>query len=74
MTPEELGRLKSTLFELIPADGRSAGNTSLRVALRDKTKSQLGQPLTDDEYWLIHSQLVSEGKVQVGRGYGYRPN
>ncbi|MGB3088122.1 MAG: hypothetical protein WBC53_10450 [Phycisphaerae bacterium] len=70
MNPDDVQKLKNLLYELVPADGQAAGNVTLRKEVRARAKEKLGLDLSDEDYWLVHGALHTEGKVQIGRGYG----
>lgn len=58
---------KQGLFELTPADGRNIGNASLREALQSKYHND---EFADEDYWDLRNSLITEGKLEKGRGKG----
>jgi hypothetical protein len=57
---QDLRRLRQQLLDALPAPGVSIGNKSLR--------EKLGWD--PDQYQQIRDELVREGAIQLGRGYG----
>ncbi|MCX7562162.1 site-specific DNA-methyltransferase [Xanthomonadaceae bacterium XH05] len=66
MTGMALEALQRALLELLPADGSSVGNLSLR----EKIPVRLGRAISDDEYFSARDALVAEGIIATGRGRG----
>jgi hypothetical protein len=58
---------KQKLYELTPADGTGISNASLREKLKGAFPSE---EFTLDDYWDIRQALITEGKLERGRGYG----
>src|SRR5579872_1851181 len=48
------------LLELVPKDGETVGNKSLRTQLR----------WTEDKYWKVRDSLLDAGKLERGQGQG----
>jgi adenine-specific DNA-methyltransferase len=61
--------IKTTLLSLLPIDGSTVGNTSLRVALEEALAIE-GVTINDDDYWLAQSALIEEGYITTGKGPG----
>ncbi|MFZ1085053.1 MAG: hypothetical protein WAN35_08825 [Terracidiphilus sp.] len=67
MDQQRRDEYKLALFELTPEDGKSVGNSALRVALREKFQTD---ELTEEDYWDLRNSLIAEGKLEKGRGKG----
>jgi hypothetical protein len=50
------------LFDALPQDGEFVTNKEIRDRLK----------LKDDRYWQVRDQLLKQGKIIIGRGYGGR--
>lgn len=70
MTPEDKRRLSEMLFELVPKDGTSKGNVTLLEELRELAKKKMSLDLTDEEYWEVRNELITQGLIDKGRGRG----
>jgi uncharacterized protein (DUF736 family) len=57
------------LLSLLPKDGESIGNGTLREQLRRQIEDD-GGDLTDQDYWVIRNSLIDEGRIEQGRGRG----
>lgn len=62
-------KLKKLFLSLLPTDGSTVGNTSLRRALEEALAAK-GQQLTDEDYWTAHAALIEEGFIATGKGRG----
>lgn len=62
-------RIKDLFLELLPADGATIGNSSLRQLITS-TLAAGGITVTEDDYWQTHAQLVESGAVLTGKGRG----
>ena len=62
---EPIAVIKNLFLELLPEDGASLGNQALLATIR-KTLPEI----SDTEYQAAREALVSEGKIQKGRGRG----
>lgn len=62
-------KLKKVFLSLLPTDGSTVGNTSLRRALEEALAAK-GQQLTDEDYWTAHAALIEEGFIATGKGRG----
>src|SRR6266853_987118 len=64
--PESLAMPKlpdhERLFDALPQDGEFVTNKEIRDRLK----------LKDDRYWQVREQLLKQGKIIIGRGYGGR--
>jgi hypothetical protein len=60
---------KQKLLSLVPANGTSIGNVTLREQLREDV-AKLGDRLSDEDYWLLRDALIDEGAIQQGKGKG----
>jgi type I restriction system adenine methylase HsdM len=58
--------LQDLLVTLVPADGSTVGNGSLRASLADN----LGRPVDEAEYLAARDALVDAGKLIKGQGRG----
>ncbi len=66
MEMQEFQEMKSAFFGLVPEDGSTIGNSSLRQRLSEHLGSFV-DPITFDK---VKSALVSEGVLRLGRGRG----
>ncbi len=62
-------RIKDLFLELLPADGATIGNSSLRQLITSKLAAE-GITVSEDDYWQTHAQLVENGAVLTGKGRG----
>jgi hypothetical protein len=58
---------KQKLYDLTPVDGRAIGNATLRESLRTALPDE---ELTLDDYWDLRNSLITDGKLEKGRGKG----
>ena len=58
--------LTGTLYALVPADGTTIGNGSLRKALSD----HLGREVPEADYFEAQQALVDVGRLVKGKGRG----
>jgi hypothetical protein len=70
ITPEDITRCKPMLLDMLPKNGSTIGNKSVRRQLIERVKKELSLSLTDDDYWAIRDALIADGKVKPGRGNG----
>jgi hypothetical protein len=61
---EQLIELKKRLFDAVPQSG-NVGNVTLCATFK-----RFDSSLTDDDYWLVKSELVNDGLLRSGRGRG----
>jgi adenine-specific DNA-methyltransferase len=61
--------IKATLLKLLPTDGSTVGNTSLRRALEAALASE-GVKITEEDYWSAQTALIEEGYIATGKGRG----
>jgi adenine-specific DNA-methyltransferase len=61
--------LKKDFLALLPTDGSTIGNTSLRRALEDALPAR-GKQITEEDYWATHAALIEEGFIAIGKGRG----
>ena len=61
--------LKKIFLSLLPTDGSTIGNTSLRRALEDALAVK-GKQITEEDYWATHAALIEEGFIAPGKGRG----
>jgi adenine-specific DNA-methyltransferase len=61
--------IKTTLLSLLPTDGSTVGNTSLRRSLEAALASE-GVTITEDDYWSAQTALIEEGYIATGKGRG----
>lgn len=57
------------MLELVPGDGSTVGNKTLRNRLDQKAERN-DFTISDDDYWSIRDELISQGKLQKGSGRG----
>jgi len=69
MTKEEREELKAMLLALIPEDGGSIGNKTLRQKFTKKGK-KIVSDITEEDYWDIRNDLLDDGEIAKGRGRG----
>lgn len=62
-------KLKKVFLSLLPTDGSTVGNTSLRRALEEALAAK-GQEITEEDYWAAHAALIEEGFIVTGKGRG----
>lgn len=62
-------RIKELFLSLLPADGATIGNSSLRQLITSKLAAE-GITVSEDDYWQTHAQLVERGAVLTGKGRG----
>lgn len=62
-------KLKKVFLSLMPTDGSTVGNTSLRRALEAALAAK-GQQITEEDYWAAHAALMEEGFIETGKGRG----
>jgi len=58
---------KQKLYDLTPTDGKAIGNATLRESLQVAFPNE---QLTLDDYWDLRNSLISDGKLEKGRGRG----
>jgi adenine-specific DNA-methyltransferase len=66
---EMIKKLKKLILSLLPTDGSTVGNTSLRRALEEALAAK-GQQITEEDYWAAHAALMEEGFIATGKGRG----
>ncbi len=69
MDASKKNEYRNLLLSLVPESGESRVNVSLREELRAKIKD-LGDQLTDEDYWVLRDSLIDEGLLVQGRGRG----
>lgn len=69
MNQAKKAEYKQKLLSLVPTDGTTIGNVTLRERLRADVASSGGQ-LSDEDYWLLRDALIDEGAIQQGKGKG----
>ncbi len=62
-------RLAELLLSLVPADGSTVGNTSLRREAEARLKAE-GASLTEEDYWQVQGELIAQGLLVKGQGRG----
>lgn len=67
---EQVEHLKQIMLALVPEDGSSIGNKTLRPQWIDKVQSDVGLTVTNTHYWDIRDRLCDAGKLVLGRGHG----
>jgi len=58
---------KQKLYELTPPDGKAISNPALRESLKSALPTEEFSP---DDYWDLRNSLITDGKLEKGRGYG----
>lgn len=67
--PDLAQRIKDLFLEILPADGATIGNSSLRQLITSKLGAE-GVTVAEDDYWQTHAQLVESGVILTGKGRG----
>jgi hypothetical protein len=67
MDPLRRDEYKQALFDLTPTDGKSIGNATLREMLRARFT---GDQFTEEDYWDLRNSLITDGRLEKGRGKG----
>lgn len=67
MARNKLGKYRKHLLEMIPSDGSTVGNTTLRWKF---LQSFSKDGLSEDDYWEVRQILLNEGLIERGRGKG----
>jgi adenine-specific DNA-methyltransferase len=62
-------RIKSAFLSLMPTDGSTMGNTSLRRSLETLLVTEAVQ-ITEEDYWAAQTVLIEEGFIATGKGRG----
>jgi hypothetical protein len=70
VTADEKKRLSEILLDLVPKDGTSVGNKTLLQSLRQVAKKNLIYDIADEAYWDLRNELIAQGLIEKGRGYG----
>jgi hypothetical protein len=65
MDPIKLHQYRSKLLEMIPGNGTTIGNTTLRSRFENAFKKD---GVTEDDYWEVRQILLNEGLIERGRG------
>jgi hypothetical protein len=58
---------KQRLYDLTPADGKTIGNAAARESLKEAFPTE---DLTPEDYWDLRNSLITEGRLEKGRGQG----
>lgn len=58
---------KQKLYELTPPDGRAISNPALRESLQNALPEE---QFSLDDYWDLRNSLITDGKLEKGRGRG----
>jgi hypothetical protein len=58
---------KQKLYELTPSDGKAVSNPTLRESLQSAFP---GEKFSLDDYWDLRNSLITDGKLEKGRGRG----
>ncbi|MCO5094063.1 MAG: site-specific DNA-methyltransferase [Xanthomonadaceae bacterium] len=66
MADTPLETLRRAILELLPPDGGSIGNQSLR----ERLSQQLGTAVSQEDYFAARDSLLAEGMLATGRGRG----
>ena len=67
---DNLKNYQEILIGLLPKDGASVGNKTLREELLLEIKKRYKNDLSYDEYWEIRNPLISSGRLIKGTGKG----
>lgn len=62
-------RLKEALLAIVPPDGTTIGNTALRRGIESHLATE-GVSITEEDYWQVHADLISEGVLVKGQDRG----
>ena len=62
--------LKRLLLELVPTDGTSMGNVTLKTEFFARARDDAHPEMNEDDYWTIRNSLVDDGILSIGRGRG----
>lgn len=58
--------IRSAILKLVPRDGTSVGN----ISLREQVAERLGAKVAEDDYLAARDELVAKGKLAKGQGRG----
>ncbi len=61
---------KEMMLEMVPENGTSIGNISLRRQWTAEVQKKLKVQASEDDYWVIRNALISEGVLKRGVGKG----
>ena len=67
MDPTRREEYKQRLYDLVPADGKSVGNVTLKERLAEAFPTD---PFTREDYFDLRNSLRTEGRLETGRGKG----
>ena len=70
MTTAEMDKLRDMLRALVPKDGSTLPNATVLEQLKTQAKNKLSYQLSDDDYWELRNQLVTQGEIGKGKGKG----
>ena len=56
--------IRSAILKLVPRDGTSVGN----ISLREQVAERLGAKVAEDDYFAARDELVAKGKLAKGQG------
>jgi adenine-specific DNA-methyltransferase len=65
MGDKDTQTLEQAILKLLPADGSSVGNISLKIQL-----TELGIVFTEKEYTIVTARLIQQKRLGKGRGRG----
>jgi len=66
MAKATVADIRSAILKLVPKDGTTVGNMSLREQVADR----LGARVDEDFYFVARDELVAAGKLATGKGRG----
>ena len=66
---DKFQRVTALLLSLVPADGSSIGNTTLRQEIEARLATE-NLALSEDEYWQARNALIAQGVLVKGQGRG----
>ena len=72
ITPKQRSKLSEILFNAIPKDGSLVTNHAVLQKVQEEAKSRLGLEVSKETYFEIRKELIAEGRVGKGVGFGGR--
>jgi len=66
---DPIQRIKTVFLSLLPADGTTKGNATLRKEIEELLLEE-NLSVTEDQYKKAHTELVADGAVVAGKGRG----
>ncbi|WP_264312864.1 DUF4011 domain-containing anti-phage protein Hhe [Pseudomonas putida] len=69
LTVNERELVQDWILDLVPGDGATVGNKTLKQRLEQKAELH-DFAVTDEDYWSIREELIARGELQKGSGRG----